>query len=246
MSWFAPPPRGHPALVRPGALRNNDVVEIDRSTDASTRDRVAASVLRHGPSTAAALAERLGLTSAAIRRHTTALVEAGHLEERDAHARDRGRGRPAKVFALTAAGRQAFDHGYDALALDALDFLAAHGGDDAVRAFAQSRAKTVEENFLRLREERPDLSAEDALAEALTDAGYVASAQPVTTGAQLCQHHCPVAHVAERYPQLCQAETEAFSRVLGSHVQRLATIAHGDNVCTTHIPARHVENRGER
>jgi predicted ArsR family transcriptional regulator len=35
---------------------------------------------------------------------------------------------------------------------------------------------------------------------------------------------------------LCEAETEAFARLLGTHVQRLATIAHGDGVCTTHIP----------
>jgi hypothetical protein len=27
-----------------------------------------------------------------------------------------------------------------------------------------------------------------------------------------------------------------FSRILGTHVQRLATIAHGDGVCTTFIP----------
>ena len=34
-----------------------------------------------------------------------------------------------------------------------------------------------------------------------------------------------------------EAETEAIGRVLGTHVQRLATIAHGDGVCTTCIPA---------
>jgi len=33
-----------------------------------------------------------------------------------------------------------------------------------------------------------------------------------------------------------EAETEALSRLLGTHVQRLATIAHGDGVCTTFIP----------
>ena len=55
-------------------------------------------------------------------------------------------------------------------------------------------------------------------------------------GEQLCQHHCPVAHVAERFPQLCEAETEPSARLVGGHVQRLATIAHGDGVCTTHIP----------
>jgi predicted ArsR family transcriptional regulator len=42
--------------------------------------------------------------------------------------------------------------------------------------------------------------------------------------------------VAHEFPQLCEAETAAISRVLGRHVQRLATIAHGDGVCTTCIP----------
>jgi hypothetical protein len=42
--------------------------------------------------------------------------------------------------------------------------------------------------------------------------------------------------VAREFPQFCDAETEAFSRLLGVHVQRLATLAHGDHVCTTFIP----------
>jgi predicted ArsR family transcriptional regulator len=57
-------------------------------------------------------------------------------------------------------------------------------------------------------------------------------------GEQLCQHHCPVAHVAAEFPQLCEAETEAFSRLLGVPVRRLATIAHGDGICTTHVTCR--------
>jgi predicted ArsR family transcriptional regulator len=76
----------------------------------------------------------------------------------------------------------------------------------------------------------------------LAQDGYAASARPLTTptndiGVQLCQGHCPVQHVAERYPQLCDAETEVFSRLLGVHVQRLATLAGGAHVCTTHIPS---------
>jgi hypothetical protein len=39
------------------------------------------------------------------------------------------------------------------------------------------------------------------------------------------------------FPQLCEAETEAFARLLGTPVQRLATIAHGDGICTTHVTA---------
>ena len=68
----------------------------------------------------------------------------------------------------------------------------------------------------------------DAIARALSEAGFAASTRPVGAGVQICQHHCPVAHVAERFPELCEVETEAFARMLGVHVQRLATIAHGD------------------
>ena len=70
-----------------------------------------------------------------------------------------------------------------------------------------------------------------------TDEGYAATVRDSPVGEQLCQQHCPVSHVAHEFPQLCEAETEAISRVLGRHVQRLATIAHGDGVCTTCIPS---------
>jgi predicted ArsR family transcriptional regulator len=75
-----------------------------------------------------------------------------------------------------------------------------------------------------------------ALAAALTAEGYAASASAISSGGQLCQHHCPVAHVAAEFPQLCEAETAVIGRLVGTHVQRLATIAHGDGICTTHIP----------
>jgi predicted ArsR family transcriptional regulator len=42
--------------------------------------------------------------------------------------------------------------------------------------------------------------------------------------------------VAAEYPQLCEAETSMFARLFDTPVQRIATIAHGDGVCTTNIP----------
>jgi hypothetical protein len=45
-----------------------------------------------------------------------------------------------------------------------------------------------------------------------------------------------VSHVAEEFPELCDAEREAFAEILGTHVQRLATIVNGDFACTTHVP----------
>ena len=205
--------------------------------DAPTRQRVARTILEQGPTTAAALAERLSLTPAAVRRHLDQMLAEGTVETRDPDVRRaRGRGRPAKLFALTGAGRDQFEQQYDDLAAQALRFLAQTGGDQAVTDFARQRLAWVETSVATLREQRPDLSSTEALAQVLREAGFAATVHDGPVGEQLCQQHCPVAHVAHEFPQLCEAETEVFSRVLGRHVQRLATIAHGDGVCTTCIP----------
>ncbi|MDG9705139.1 metalloregulator ArsR/SmtB family transcription factor [Streptomyces sp. DH37] len=209
-----------------------------------TRNRVARSILDHGPSTAAELAQRLELTQAAVRRHLDALVADGVVEPREKRVYgSRGRGRPARAFALTDYGRSAFDQAYDQLAVDALHWIeqAAGGGEKgqaAVAAFARARVAAQAERYRAELERAAPEDRARVLAEALSRDGYAATARgaPASSGEQLCQHHCPVAHAAERFPQLCEAETEVFSRLLGTHVQRLATIAHGDGVCTTFIP----------
>jgi predicted ArsR family transcriptional regulator len=215
---------------------------VEFAGDAPTRQRVARSILENGPSTAADLAARLDLTPAAVRRHLDHLTDEGVVEARERRVYGhRGRGRPARVFALTEAGRDAFDQQYDDLAVDALRYLAETAGDEAVMAFARRRVAFIERDCAQLLAEQPGLTPAEALARVLTAGGYAASVRelPVVgpgSAEQLCQQHCPVSHVAHEFPQLCEAETEAIGRVLGTHVQRLATIAHGDGVCTTCIP----------
>jgi predicted ArsR family transcriptional regulator len=215
-------------------VKNNRVVP----DESSTRQRVVRSIMHEGPSTAVQLAERLDLTPAAVRRHLDALLEEGLVEvavTRIGNQR-RGRGRPAKAFALTDAGREEFEQDYDDLALSALRFLAETVGDDAVVAFARRRGEELERRLLPLIEDAAPATRPEVLADALAEDGFAASVRQAPGGTQVCQHHCPVAHVAAEFPELCEAETEAFARMLGHHVQRLATIAHGDGVCTTYVP----------
>ncbi|MBV9293258.1 MAG: transcriptional regulator [Frankiales bacterium] len=209
---------------------------VDR--DRRTRKRVVQLLLELGPSTAVALGERLGLTPAAIRKHLDAMLADGTLVARDAPVRGpRGRGRPARIFALSDAGHaSAGPTAYDAVAVEALRFLRETAGEQAVEEFARRRmseweARYAERIAVLPLEERPA-----ALAEALCADGYSATVHEGGCGVQVCQHHCPVQHIAEEFPALCEAETEAIGRLVGRHVQRLATIAHGDGVCTTHIP----------
>ena len=205
--------------------------------DAPTRERVATSILENGPSTAAALGDRLDLTPAAVRRHLDHLVSEGAVEAREPRVYGtRGRGRPAKVFVLTDSGRDTFIQAYDDLAASALRFLRESGGEDAVAEFARRRTSELEERYRAAVEAADPADRAGVLAQALSEDGYAASVRSAPVGDQLCQHHCPVAHVAAEFPQLCEAETEVFARLLGRHFQRLATIAHGDGVCTTNVP----------
>jgi predicted ArsR family transcriptional regulator len=210
----------------------------------STRGRIARLILENGPATAAGLSARLGLTPAAVRRHLDHLMADGMIETRIARSYgNRGRGRPAKLFAITDAGRSVFEHAYDDLASSALRFIAETAGPGAVAEFARRQVSELERRYRPVVEAAAPAQRVQALADALSADGYAAcvSVAPAPTqderGTQLCQHHCPVAHVAEQYPELCEAETEAFGRLLGTPVRRLATIAHGEGICTTHVTA---------
>jgi len=240
---------------------------------AGTRGQVARLILELGPCTAATLGGRLGLTPAAVRRHLDNLLADGMIETRTARTYgNRGRGRPAKVFVVTDAGRSAFEHAYDDLATSALRWVERTYGQQAVAEFARQQLAEIERRYLPVVAGAEDLRTRvQALADALSADGYAAAAGPapvlgntvpgntvpgntvpgntgaggkaraagvvgvVGAGEQICQHHCPVAHVAAEFPQLCEAETEAFGRLLGTPVRRLATIAHGDGICTTHV-----------
>lgn len=211
-------------------------------TEASTRDRVLELVVEQGPVSAATLARVLELTPAAVRRHIAHLEEVGQIVVHEPGGPGvRRRGRPARHYVATDAGRSVLTDAYSDLATHALDFLRQVAGPGALDAFAEARVTELERRYRPLVEQAgrslPDRV--HALAGALTADGYAATTR--TVGAQglalqLCQGHCPVQDVAEGFPQLCEAETQAFSRLLGVHVQRLATLAAGGHVCTTHVP----------
>jgi predicted ArsR family transcriptional regulator len=210
--------------------------------DGHTRRAIVRLLLESGSITAVEIGDRLGLTPAGVRRHLDALIEAGDAESVAAEAWQQvGRGRPAKRFRLTAAGRAKLGHAYDDLAAAAMRQLRELGGEDAVQTFARRRIDSIlaDVQAADSTEDAEVEAAAERVAGALTKAGYVATTTRVggpIHGVQICQHHCPVSHVAEEFPQLCEAEQQAMAEVLGTHVQRLATIVNGNCACTTHVP----------
>ncbi len=184
-------------------LRNTIVV---KNEEIRTRELIARAILENGPATATALATRLGITPAGIRRHLDSLEAEGTLEAREPKIGSSaiGRGRPAKVFVMTDFGRSQFEHSYDDLAISALRFMAtAPSTSGSVAPFAQYRAQEMERKLAG-----DDQVSVNDLVTFLNDEGYAASSHQMGAGIELCQHHCPIAHVASEFPEICEAETE--------------------------------------
>ena len=213
-----------------------------QAEEESTRARVLDLIAEKGPVSAAQLARVLKLTPAAVRRHITSLEEDGQIEVHSPTSTGkRGRGRPARHYVLTPKARTSFAEGYSDLANRALRYLSQVAGDQAVDSFAAARGRDLERRYSSVVEAAGKDPAERAraLADAFTLDGYATSVRDVGDGSyavQLCQGHCPVRDVAGEFHELCDAETQAISRLVGVPVQRLATLAGGEHVCTTHIP----------
>ncbi|MCU1647517.1 MAG: transcriptional regulator [Nocardia sp.] len=241
---------GHTGVVKTVGLRNakaetgrqlgaRAAVVSAPAGEGHTREAVIKLLLEDGPITATAIGKRLGLSPAGVRRHLDALIESGEARAaRSAAWQQQGRGRPAKQYQLTATGRGRLGHAYDDLAGAAMRQLREVGGDTAIVDFARKRVATIVAGVEQLSRHTPEATIDKAeeIADAFSEAGFAASTRKVGAGVQICQHHCPVSHVAEEFPELCAAELEAFKQILGTHVQRLATIANGDCACTTHVP----------
>ena len=213
-----------------------------QTDDESTRAKVLDLIVEKGPVSAAQLAKILSLTPAAVRRHITALEDSGEIQVRTpAAVGKRGRGRPARHYVATPGAHTSFAEGYSEIANRALSYLEQVAGEKAVDSFAAVRGRDLERRYMPVVEAagKDPSDRAKALADALTLDGYAATIRDVGDGSfavQLCQGHCPVREVAGRFTALCDAETQAFARLLGVPVQRLATLAGGAHVCTTHVP----------
>ncbi len=244
-------PQSGPSCAADGDVADGDAADgdTDEGVHVDTRGAIIQLLLESGPTTASRIGEQLGLSAAGVRRHLDALIDAGDAQANAAAAwQHQGRGRPAKRYQLTAAGRAKLEHTYDDLASAAMRQLRELGGDEAIKRFARTRIDTI------LADVEPAAgaaaadveAAADRIADALSGAGYATTTTRVKGplhGVQICQHHCPVSHVAQEFPELCEAEQQAMADVLGTHVQRLATIVNGDCACTTHVPLSDNESK---
>jgi predicted ArsR family transcriptional regulator len=202
---------------------------------ASARDRILDLLKRTGGLTAPEIARQLDVTTVAVRKHLSGLVEHGLVASR---RRSGQRGRPAEIYVLSEAGEAHFPQGYNQLVVDLLQDLQELEGEQKLdRLFRQRNERLAHTYQLRL-VGKPLPDAVRELARARDEDGYMAAVEERADGFVLAEHNCPIIDVAQRFPQACQCEQQLFERLLNTSLRRETSRAEGAPSCRYHIEAR--------
>jgi predicted ArsR family transcriptional regulator len=218
----------------------------DRTTASAPRpaDRLLLLLKTRGPQTAADLAATLGITSEAARQQLVKLAADGLVS---ASAEPHGVGRPAQVWALTAAAHQRFPDTHAELTAQLLRTIRSELGEAALERLIAVRADETTAAYSAAMADTSDLGERVArLAQLRTREGYMAEWRTADDGYQLIENHCPICVAATACQGFCRAECDVFRRTLGDDVsvEREEHIVSGDRRCLYRITLKQVE-RGE-
>ncbi|MCS7003496.1 MAG: HTH domain-containing protein [Dehalococcoidia bacterium] len=190
------------------------------------RDAILLLLKTHGKLTAQSLADKLGVTAVAVRKHLDALEHDGLVV---VTAVKQARGRPVLCYELTAAADRRFPQGYRQLSLDLIDDLIESDGPAKFEQLLNTR-------FARVRRQRLDPLPTLAdkvreLARLQNDDGYMVTLEERPDAFVLREHNCPIIEVAQRHPTVCRCESEFFAQALAAPVTRDGSILEGGPCC---------------
>jgi DeoR family suf operon transcriptional repressor len=211
-----------------------------------TRAELLVALKKSQPITAKELADKFGVTPNALRRHLKELELEGVVRyRREIH----GVGGPVFAYSLTDAGEALFPRAYESALTEALEIVREQVGTEGVVQLFRRRWELIAESAKPELASLPVEQRAHRLAELLTSLGYMAEADETAGASQtLKEHNCAIRMVAERYPEVCEAEEQFIQAVLGAEVTRQTHITKGANCCeycitqtAAPVPASQVE-----
>ena len=183
------------------------------------------------------MAERLGVTTMAVRQHLAALQEQGLVDYVDER---RKVGRPARVWHLTPKANDRFPDRHAELAVGILQAVQSAFGEEGLERLVTATTQQQIEAY-RARMPGPGTPLEQrvaALARIRRDEGYMAEWHRVRDGTiEFLQNHCAINSAARFSGMLCSGELSLFRAVLGDgvSVERFEYLHSGDRRCAYRI-----------
>lgn len=202
----------------------------------STKQDILHHLLKRGRATAQDMADSLGISPQAIRRHLKDLEDEGLIEH---EAQQAGMGRPNHLYQLSQKGRRLLPDRYDDFALSLLDTLAETVGKEQVNKILQ---KQWERKAIEYRDRLGQGSLQERVAnlvELRKAEGYMAEWHRVEADDSIpdsrfviTEYNCAISHVAESFPSVCGHELEMFALALeGCKVERTHWLVNGEHRC---------------
>lgn len=202
----------------------------------ATRRRILIALKEHGAMTADELADKLGISAVAVRRHLANLERDRLVDHEQAQ---RGMGRPSYMYRLTEAAHHIFPHNYDQMASYFLEAIQDLYGPEAVERIFEQRTQELASSY-RPQVQGRDLPARlEQLARLREADGYMPVWEQQADGTYLLrQYHCPILHVAEGCAEACNHELALFVDLLDAEVVRQNHQVAGDTQCSYRIRPR--------
>jgi len=197
-----------------------------------TRNAILNLLRERGLSTAADIADGVGLSTVSAHYHLGRLERDGLVQ---AEAVRHGVGRPKYVYSLTDEALTRLPQSAHRLADRLLEALKEHLSEEQIRSiFARMAEDILAEHGGSFRD-RPLEEKIAILLDILGEEGFSARVQKVGHDFQLTQCGCPYQYVAARHPGVCAIDMQLMNVTLGADVRRESWILNGDSMCTFHV-----------
>lgn len=177
------------------------------SAQAPTREATLTLLLRQGEISASALADELGISVQAMRRHLRTLEEEGLVEASPITA---GPGRPSNQWRLTQRGHQHFPDGSDAFALNLLESMTKSLPPETLATLLDRQAHEKADSYRHQLGDGPLEQRIRRLVSLRSQEGYVSEMVPAESGRgwYINELHCSVQRIAEEFPAVCDQELQ--------------------------------------
>jgi predicted ArsR family transcriptional regulator len=198
-----------------------------------TRRRILTLLKEEKELTADQLAEILGISAVAVRRHLTKLESDQLVEYKEVQ---RGMGRPSFVYRLGPEAASFFPRRYEELASTVLETIRDLYGTDAVDAVFRVRSEQFINDYRRkVNGKTLDVRLEQVTQLREAD-GYMSSWEPGQDDTFILREaNCPIINVAAGCDAACSSDQAMLESLLDAQVTRKGHLARGDGACVYEI-----------
>jgi iron-sulfur cluster biosynthesis transcriptional regulator SufR len=195
----------------------------------TTRRRILTLLKEKGQLTADELAEYLGISSVAVRRHLTKLEGDQLVTYEEVQ---RGMGRPSFVYRLGEAASNLFPRRYEELATDMLDTIQDLYGSEAVNTIFKVRSEQLIETYRHKVNGKTLDKRLDQLTQLREADGYMSTWELDEKGRFILREaNCPIIHVAEGCEVACDCDKKLLESLLDANIVRTDHQAQGAGAC---------------